>query len=428
MLEQQRSRLANLCGSAPLAFASAAIIAGAMPARTADDTRAIGELLVMTVFFIAFIVLMRILDKTTPRIAIDPASLPDEIAKVMEVYKVSEVNNCLVFKGKLKNDAASVYQYLKQTTDGRSTPLLQDTWPFPTIILIPGNLQSMIPRTVVRPWLHVLLGALTFASTTFVGASASAAERFSWTAILMGLQYSIPLMIILVVHELGHYVAARRHNIDVTPPFFIPVPFGLGTFGAFISMRTPAENRSTIFDVAIAGPLAGFAVALPLFLIGLHSSQFVDPGTAIGSWVWETVKVSSSALLAAVATLSFPHADVVDKAIQLSPIAKAGWIGIWLTAFNLLPIGQLDGGHVAQGMFGSRITFGITRLCLVLFLALGLFVWSGFLVWLVILWMVSSQVVPSLDDVTAIDPVRKVLGFASFMLFVAIFTPVIIGR
>jgi membrane-associated protease RseP (regulator of RpoE activity) len=159
-----------------------------------------------------------------------------------------------------------------------------------------------------------------------------------------GLPFAGTLLFILGVHEMGHYVAARRHGVQVTLPFFIPVPLigSLGTFGAFIQLKSPVENRKALFDVGVAGPLAGFVVAVPLMVIGLLQSEVVRR-TGANTF-------GSSLFLQALANIFAPHA--ANQAIALSPMAIAAWFGLLITGLNLLPMGQLDGGHIAYAVLG----------------------------------------------------------------------------
>jgi membrane-associated protease RseP (regulator of RpoE activity) len=170
------------------------------------------------------------------------------------------------------------------------------------------------------------------------------------TYLFGGLAFSATLMSILLVHELGHYVAARRHGVDVSLPYFIPLPpqVSLGTLGAVIKMRRPIDDPDKLFDVGAAGPIAGLAVCLPLLVVGLALST-------VGPVPGENVYEGNSILYAAVKLIMFgrwlPY-DGVD--VNLHPIAFAAWVGLLVTFINLIPIGQLDGGHVARAVFGSR--------------------------------------------------------------------------
>lgn len=189
-----------------------------------------------------------------------------------------------------------------------------------------------------RLGIHVALFAATCVTTTLAG----------------GPVYAATLMAILVTHEMGHYVVARRHGVDASLPYFIPLPTALGTLGAVIRMRSPITRRDALLDVGAAGPLAGLAVALPLLAVGIARSPVVDlsatpsPG---GPPLLEGNSLLYLGLKLAVKGRVLP-AGTID--IQLDPMALAAWVGLLVTFINLLPIGQLDGGHVAAAYFGDR--------------------------------------------------------------------------
>lgn len=198
-----------------------------------------------------------------------------------------------------------------------------------------------------RLHLHALLFVLT-CGTTFV-AGAQLAGAFDVRA---GLQFAGTLMTILVFHEMGHYVVARRHRLDVSLPYFIPLPpfISLGTMGAVIRMRRPISDRNQLIDVGAAGPLAGLVAAIPLLLIGLARSP-LSSTTAEGSVV-EGNSLAYLALKFLVHGRYLPAADGTD--VQLHPMAFAAWLGLLITMINLIPIGQLDGGHIASAWLGGR--------------------------------------------------------------------------
>jgi membrane-associated protease RseP (regulator of RpoE activity) len=230
-------------------------------------------------------------------------------------------------------------------------------------------------------------------------------------------------MAILGVHELGHFFAARHHGMDVTPPYFIPVPFALGTFGAFIKMRSPAEDRCSLFDVAVAGPLAGLAVAIPALLIGLHSSV-VLPGTLdIPRGPLNGASVGSSILFALLAKASLGPALLQGSALRLSPLAFAGWLGLVITALNLLPIGQLDGGHTARAMFGTKYGRVISNIAMWSLFLLALFFWPGLMMWAIIVFFIAGDSTPPLNDVTPITRGRRWLGYFTFAILALILIP-----
>jgi membrane-associated protease RseP (regulator of RpoE activity) len=285
----------------------------------------------------------------------------------------------------------------------------------------------MSAPAAARPkwWLHWLLFATTLATTTWAGALHAGVnllqqpERFA-----VGLPYSLGLLLILGAHELGHYFTARAHGIQVTPPYFIPVPFALGTFGAFIKIQSLTPNRRALFDVAVAGPLAGLVFAVPALLIGLRFSEII-PGTVPVSLGHAGVNVGSSVLLACLAKMSLGASVLEGHHLLLHPLAFAGWLGLIVTALNLLPIGQLDGGHMSHALFGSRNAHGLSQVALASLFLLALFVWPGLMFWaLIVFFIAGTRDAPAANDVTPVGLPRRALGYFTFLLLLLIIVPV----
>jgi Zn-dependent protease len=293
------------------------------------------------------------------------------------------------------------------------------------IVLIPKPAETDVSRKPVRPRLHWLLFGLTIITTTWAGASHQGVDlvqepgRFT-----VGLPYSIGLLLILGVHELGHFFMARRHAMDVTPPYFIPVPFGLGTFGAFIQLRSPPANRKALFDVAVAGPLAGLIIAVPALLLGLRfSSVAAGSGGVVSHGFLHGATVGSSILFTVLAKVSLGDAAQYGALVQLSPLAFAGWLGLFITALNLLPVGQLDGGHITRAMFGSRVGQTISSLAMWSLFLLALFVWPGLMMWALIVFLIAGRGTPPLNDLTPLDAGRMVVGYIAILILILILAP-----
>jgi len=223
-----------------------------------------------------------------------------------------------------------------------------------------------------RPLLHAGLFLATFLTTTMTGA-VHVHGGASIGPMNDGLIYSVPLMLILLCHELGHYVVARRHGVQASLPYFIPFPFGLGTMGAVIGMRRSTTDRRKLIDVGAAGPLAGLAVAIPVLIIGLLRSPI---GPAVHPGV-DSLMEGNSILYAVLKRLvKGAWLPSSDNDVELDPMAYAGWAGLLITMINLLPIGQLDGGHIASAYFGNRYNRFAERLRWSLpVLAAGVFFW-----------------------------------------------------
>jgi membrane-associated protease RseP (regulator of RpoE activity) len=267
------------------------------------------------------------------------------------------------------------------------------------------------------------------------------------TTIAGGPAFAATLMTILTCHELGHYIVARRHGIDVSLPYFIPLPFiSLGTLGAVIRMDKPIEDRRKLFDVGAAGPIAGLVVAIPLLVIGLWLSP-VGPSQAGGDSMIEGNSILYASLKYLVFGQWLPN-DSVD--VQLHPMALAGWVGLLITMINLMPIGQLDGGHVARAAFGQAHEKWSKRFHIALpiigaTVATGMFVAARahdysvidalsyakfgaipWLVWTLMLGILrgrAGEYHPSVGDVP-LDPLRRKLAFGMLIVFLLIAMPV----
>ena len=269
------------------------------------------------------------------------------------------------------------------------------------------------------PWLNLLMLALTLATTTMAGALnddvAYADLSSEWTR---GLPFSLTLMSILLAHEMGHYLVARFHGVDVTLPFFLPAPPILtGTFGAFIRMKNGAQTRRILFDVGAAGPWAGVVVAVPAVIFGLHLSELKPiPPTFTG------LQFGDSLLFSALSRLVVGRVPYGFD-ILLHPVALAGWFGFLVTLLNLLPVGQLDGGHVVYSMFGERHRW-IARVFLLVTVAIGFLGWSGWFLWAALMVMVGIDHPPTLDREMPLDLRRQLAGWMTLVLFVLTFVPV----
>lgn len=359
---------------------------------------------------------------------LQPEEQPAAIRECMDVRIALAEGAVRIFRGPLKVRPKELLARLRPTLGTETTPFLQqDDRLGAAVILVPDARDGTHERPHARrsPLLNALLLGLTIITTTWAGAShygvdlAKEPERFA-----VGLPYSLALLAILGVHELGHYVTAKRNGIRVSLPYFIPAPFALGTFGAFIQMRSLPENRQASFDVAAAGPIAGLVLAVPTLLIGLGYSEAAPLESLTGRGSRTGIALPSSLLLSLFATLSLGGEVALDQAIRLSPLAFAGWLGMFVTALNLMPIGQLDGGHIARAIFGSPLGMLIGRLTAWALLMLALFAWPNLLVWALIAFLLSGPATPPLDDITPISPGRRALGYAIFALLALIIAPV----
>ena len=351
---------------------------------------------------------------------------PDAVKEVMSVNVATEdAAGLRIFRGRLRLSATSAYEKLRRAFSDESVPMLQqDDEMEAAVVLMPRSAEGRRRlEQAIRPWVHWLLFAFTVVTTTWAGAAHQGVnllrepERFG-----VGLPYSLGLLAILGVHELGHYLMARRHGIHVTPPYFIPVPMALGTFGAFIQMRSPVQDRRALFDVAVAGPLAGLAVAIPALLIGLQSSTVSSSSVPVAGMM-SGASVGSSVLFALVAKVSLGPTLEYGHVLQLSPLAFAGWLGLLVTALNLLPIGQLDGGHMSSAMFGRRTSGAIGSIAMWTLLLLAVFVWPGLMMWALLVFFIAGTSVSPLNDLTPLTPNRQWIGYATFGILALILAP-----
>ena len=363
-------------------------------------------------------------EESGPRM-LPEAEQPDAIKEVMFVNVATEdARGMQMFRGRLRLSAASAHERLRRAFGGQSVPLLQqDDEMEAAVVLVPGSAEGRRVDQPIRPWVHWLLFGLTIVTTTWAGAGHQGVnllrepERFG-----VGLPYSLGLLAILGVHELGHYFMARRHGIYVTPPYFIPAPMALGTFGAFIQMRSPVQDRRALFDVAVAGPLAGLAIAVPALLIGLQSSTVIPSSAPVEGMMGGT-SVGSSVLFALLAKWSIGPTLEYGHVLRLSPLAFAGWLGLLVTALNLLPIGQLDGGHMSSAMFGRRTSGAIGSIAMWTLLLLAIFVWPGLTMWAILVFFIAGTSVPPLNDLTPLTPNRQWIGYATFGILALILAP-----
>ena len=287
--------------------------------------------------------------------------------------------------------------------------------------------------TINRPVVALSLLAATFFTACLawsqIGGTSSVGGYFGsgfLTAIAQGVPYAIALLTILGVHELAHYLAARRYQIRTTLPYFIPVLplpwFPFGTFGAFIQIRSPIPNRRALFDVGISGPLAGFAIALPLLLWGLAHSTLVTLPATPELFNFQAFDPRFSLLLTILSKLILGSALTATTALKMHPVAVASSLGLIVTAFNLMPVGQLDGGHIVHAMLGQRMGAVVGQIARLFLLVLSY--WQRYLLlWAIILFLMPAMDEPALNDVTELDNRRDLWGILSLALLLLIVLP-----
>ena len=232
-----------------------------------------------------------------------------------------------------------------------------------------------------------------------------------------GLAFGLTLILILGAHEMGHYLMTRKWGVSATLPYFIPAPppFIAGTFGAFIKMKSPIPNRRILLEIGAAGPIAGFVVCVPALIIGLTFSEVREPEVQMGFSFGSSIALSF--LTKIVLGASPENADIV-----LHPIAFAGWIGLFVTALNLLPIGQLDGGHIIYALFEKNHQI-VSKIVFMILIPLGFFLWHGWFVWAAIVAIFGFQHPPLMDESIPLTSFDKKIGLISIAIFVVTFIP-----
>jgi len=271
-------------------------------------------------------------------------------------------------------------------------------------------------ETAGPPILNIFLFLITLITTLLAGTLQQGINPLEHPGkIWQGIPFSFTLLMILGAHEFGHYIMARKHHIRVTLPYFIPAPSFIGTFGAFIKMKSPMMDRRILLDVGAAGPLAGMVVAVPVLFMGLALSEVSPEGTEAGLVLGSSLFFSLMSWIV--------HGDLPDQAnLILHPVAFSGWIGLLVTCLNLLPVGQLDGGHVAYAVFGPRQRT-IAAAVVVILVVLGVAGWSGWLVWAALLLFMGVRHPRVVYEWVPLDDSRRVIGWITLAVFVMTFTP-----
>ena len=284
------------------------------------------------------------------------------------------------------------------------------------------------PQKKEKPvWINIILLIATIITTLLTGSLLDIGysdlqsvpniyQVFTLNHLLNGaLFFSLPLMSILFIHEMGHYFISKKHGIQTSLPFFIPVPpilpgFNIGTFGALISSRDPMPNRKALFDVGLSGPIAGFIVAIPITIYGIATSSVISQS-----------EITKGGVYLGYSVLFFLFSILIHGAkgiaLNLNPIAFAGWIGLLITSINLLPAGQLDGGHIFRAILGDKQKYAG-------WIAVMIMIFTGWMFFaLIIILLIGMTHPPPLDDTTKIDFKRKLLFIVAILILILCFVP-----
>jgi membrane-associated protease RseP (regulator of RpoE activity) len=382
-------------------------------------------------------------------------SIVSRVLKIEDITWGEEKQGFIVrYRGQLYNqDTPAAYDQLAQSLQPLNiTPLFRMDQGRHAVLLVSGVIQPRPSKT----WVNGILFILTVFSVLLAGTlytyQGPVPEDFKSlvttviTNLGQGIPFAVSLLAILLAHEFGHYLAGRYHKTDVTLPYFMPFPFSaFGTLGAFIQIKEVPKNRRILLDIGLAGPLAGLIVAIPVVLLGLYLSpverlpfQFpMGQGFEGNSILYLLLKfIVKGKLLPQPFTFAdvnpilywiryfftsypLPHGGLD---VTLNPIAWAGWAGLLVTAINLIPAGQLDGGHIAYVLLGRKAP-RLLPFILVALLLLG-FVWSGWWLWAILLLVLGRLYAEPLDLITTLDPRRKILAVVGIIIFFLVFTPV----
>ena len=361
------------------------------------------------------------------------------------------------YRGRLYNeDSAAAYNQLAEAVKPLGlTPIFRMDENRHSVMLIAG-VTKPAPS---NPRVNLIFFILTLLSVWFTGGimnvdslSGNWMENLLQLAIT-GWPFAVSMLSILAAHEFGHYLAGRHHGVQVSLPYFIPLPFPLspfGTMGAFINMKEVPKNRRILLDIGIAGPLAGLVVAIPVLLLGLSLSSLTTlpatpaPGnlgqiqlegnsilyllakyTVFGRLLPEPVSYGGLSPIAYwlryfITGQPLPYGGLD---VSLHPVAWAGWAGLLITGLNLIPAGQLDGGHILYTLFGQKNARRILPFILIALMGLGFF-WSGWWLWAALIFLLGRVYAEPLDTITRLDGPRKNLAILALVVFLLVFTPI----
>ncbi len=376
---------------------------------------------------------------------------------VARVFKIEDVTTLDPAKGQLlryrgrllSEDSASAYDQLAASLEPHGlTPLFRLEKGEPLIYLV----KTPPSQKPANPWVNVILFVLTVFSVMLAGATPEGPLPAGFggqmlallKSIFTGWPFALAMLGILLAHEFGHYLVSRYHKTPATLPYFIPFPFSpLGTMGAAILMKGVPKNKRILFDIGVAGPLAGMVIAIPVLFIGLSLSTLGSVEPSANSFIEGNSLIYLFAKYAMFGKLlpepaSFGNlppllywlryfftgqpSPIGGTDVFIHPVAFAGWAGLLVTALNLVPAGTLDGGHVVYSLFGEKARKAFPYIIAIM-AVLGIF-WSGWWLWAFLLFWLGRVNADTLDQITPLDSNRRMLAIFVIILFVLVFTPV----
>ena len=383
------------------------------------------------------------------------------VAKVFAVQSIATGTGrdffAYKFTGKLySEDSESAYELLKSSLSTYGlTPLFRKEEGGQVIYIVKEPPKYKIGSPVVNlalfglTLISVMISGVIFSYQGPNGSDLPTLLKYTLSHLTDGLPFAVSLLAILSAHEFGHYFAGRFHHTRVTLPYFIPFPFSaFGTMGAFIQMKETPRNRNHLLDIGLAGPLAGFIVAVPVLLIGLSLSK-ISPipvsfpaGQGIqvegNSIIYLLLKyitfgklLPEPAAMGGISPILYwikyfftgQPLPLGGSDVILHPVAWAGWAGILVTSLNLIPAGQLDGGHIFYVLFDRVWARRLLPVIVAILAGLG-FIWNGWWLWVVLILLFGRAYAEPLDQITPLDKKRKILGVLALILFLLVFTPV----
>ena len=397
--------------------------------------------------------------------------LTNQVSRIFRIEDVTTGNGKELiarYRGRLVDgDTVAAYDQLAEAVRPYGAmPLFRKDGEKQTILLVP---TLVVPGRTPRVWINIVLFLLTVIGVMLTGvevppsvvlANGSTPWGYIFQHIWEGAPFAAAMLGILFTHEMGHYIACRIYRVPATLPYFIPAPFisPLGTLGAFIMMRGIPKNKRVLFDVGVAGPLAGLVITVPVLFLGLWLSHLGPVGGPSSNGMLRMLEGNSIFYLFAkylVYGKLLPEPVSMQGLspivywiryfltghpipfggldVQLHSVALAGWAGLLVTALNLVPVGTLDGGHVAYGLFGEKarrifpIAMGvlISLIFLPVLLTFSLASFNlSWLLWIFILFWLGNVRTQPLDDITELDPKRRLLGFFVLFVFFLLFTPI----
>ncbi|MBW4525179.1 MAG: site-2 protease family protein [Phormidium tanganyikae FI6-MK23] len=340
----------------------------------------------------------------------------------------------VVCRGQLRTSPEVAYQTVRENVEAqfgdRFHVIFQEYYPgdpfFELLINSAATIEGKNSRVLIRPGFAIVLALLTLFTTTWAGLQIVGRVPTIGALLQNGLPYSLPILMFFAARSFGQFVTARKYQIAITLPYFIPIIplpfFPIGTIGAFTQLRSPIPHRKALFDIGLVGAFLGLSVSIPLLAWGLVQSTVVALPSQGGLFQFQALDPRFSIVLAIFGKLAIGRELTPDAAIRLNPMAIAGWIGLMFTAFNLMPIGQLDGGRMIHAVFGRRIGARIGRISRFLLLGFAI-VYPHLLLWAVLLLLLPALNEPTLNDVLEIDSFRDIVGLMALVILILLVLP-----